>query len=192
MALVQVASDDFNRADGLLGANWTTGVDGNDPEIVGNEVVGPGGFIDHEAFYSASAFNNNQYSQAVINAIAGNSYMGVMCRASTTDHVVAQNVDHFLGVGIFWYNGGAFTEIAGDSDGFLVPGDVLRLEAEGTTFRFYVNGVLRLSGTNASAPASGRPGILVSNTGDEIDNWAGGNIVNDNARPSRMMMGMGT
>lgn len=192
MALVQVASDNFNRADGGLGANWTNGPNGNSPAIVSQVVTSAVGFNDSDAFWNANAFNNNQYSQATFKALDADSFMGVTVRHSATDFVTAQNQNNIGGVEIIWYNGGAFTSIASDTAGELVANDVVRLEAEGTTFRMYVNGSLRISGTNASAPASGRAGILVTNSGDQLDDWSGGNIVADGSTPTRMLMGMGT
>lgn len=177
MPLVQVASDNFNRADGGLGANWTNGPNGNSPGIVSNVVTSTVGFNDSDAFWNANAFANNQYSQATVKAIDADSFIGVTVRHNATDFVTGQNDNNTGGVAIIWYNGGTFTSIASDSAGELVANDVIRLEVEGTTFRLYVNSSLRISGSNGSAPSSGAAGILVTNSGDQIDDWVGGNIV---------------
>jgi hypothetical protein len=167
----------FNRANGPLGSNWGNAPFATEAQITGN-VVTASSFNDHVCQWIADAFGNDQFSQATMTAIDpdGASYMGVIARGSLTDYVVAQQIEDTGGCAIVWYNGGAYTVIADDTAGLLSPGDVVKLEAEGTTFRMYVNGALRLSGSNGSAPASGQPGILLSNDGDQIDTWSGGNL----------------
>ena len=65
-----VATDNFNRADGALGANWAeaaTAYTDNQPVISSNEVMsGGGGSYDNASYWSANSFANAQYSKAKI------------------------------------------------------------------------------------------------------------------------------
>ena len=182
-----IATDNFNRGDGGLGANWTdTADEGSTPSIVSNQVTSSGG-LDAAAFWNAHSFNNDQYSQITITD-AGGDFCGPVVRANTTDFVFGQ--ENGTNVKIYWYNGGAYTEVA--SAAYSVQNnDVLRLEAIGTTFSLYVNDVLKASGSNASAPASGKPGLNVSSTG-KLDNFEGGNFgIAFDAASNLLLMGVG-
>lgn len=181
MALIQLATDDFNRANGSIGSNWTDTVDeGATPSISSNQVVSDGG--DAGAFWNANAFTADQYGQITITENSGN-FCGIILRANASDYVIFQQLGASE-VAIYWRNGGAFDNIALASYA-VQDGDVLRGEAEGTTFRLYVNGDLKCSGTNASAPSTGAVGFIVSGTGI-VDNWIGGNIGTVAATPPRM------
>ena len=63
------------------------------------------------------------------------------------------------------------------------PGDILRLEAQSTTLRFFVNNVLRVSTTDASY-ASGRPGLTIFITAGgtigqvQLDNFSASSLTN--------------
>lgn len=170
MALVQVATDNFNRSNGAVGSNWTASPDeGFDLTILSNALKGQGG--DAAGFWNANSFNNAQYSQITVTT-AGN-YSGVIVRGNASDYVVGQYIDG--DVAIIWYNSGGYTQIARVAHS-VVNGDILRLEAVGSAFSLYVNGTLRASGSNGSAPATGAAGVLCSSA-DVLDNWVGGNIV---------------
>jgi hypothetical protein len=57
--------DDFNRADGGLGANWTTITGTGAPQIVGNLVqpVAVGGATGSQSLYTAITWPNTQYAR---------------------------------------------------------------------------------------------------------------------------------
>jgi len=193
MARTIVATDNFNRANGALGANWSNTFD-TPPQIVSNAVQNVNA-ADNTAFWSANSFSNNQYSQITVTQWGTGSYSGVIIRANASDYVIGQYVNHLGGYGIFWLNGGAYTQIGSTYVASKSDGDVLVLEAEGTTFRLFINGIERVSGVNASAPASGSAGIIASDDTATaiIDDWEGGNITAPAAStPLRMLMGCGT
>lgn len=60
-------------------------------------------------------------------------------------------------IDVFRVLAGVFTSIA-QATLVINSGDILRCEAEGTTIRGFVNGVQKVSGTNADA-MTGKPGI---------------------------------
>lgn len=177
-----VATDDFNRADNSstgmnLGANWTASVPNYDLGISSNQAYQTADTSDNVAFYNAT-LNDDQYAQVTIST-ATDTYSGLVVRASATDYVIGQGVDGSTGLDIYWYNGGAYTQIATTDNFDVVSGDVLTLTAVGTRFTLYKNGVRIISGTNASAPSSGKAGIVIDNNGDRLDNFECGNIIVD-------------
>jgi len=177
MARSTVATDNFNRANGGLGSNWTTGVDGNDPQISSNQVAATSG-DDFGAFWSADSFSNDQYSQITIATQGPTPYSGVLVRADASDEVLCQATNHLNGYSIFWYNGGSYTQIGSTYGVTEADGDVVVGEAEGTTFRLFLNGTQRVSGVNASAPSVGSAGLLVGGgTAARLDDWEGGDLV---------------
>lgn len=179
MARSVVATDNFNRANGAIGANWTKSTVNDGLNIASNAVKSANaGSYDNAMFWNANSFANNQYSQAVITLGAGVEYEGVIVRANTTDYIIAQcREGDAPDIVIYWYNGGSYTHIASQSAYDWVTGDVLRVEAEGTTISFYVNDVLEISGSNGSIPASGSAGISMYNTTATFDDWEGGDLV---------------
>lgn len=189
MALQEVASDDFTRANGGLGSNWSDTVDeGLTPEISSNQVISDGDG-DAAAYWNADSFNDDQYSQITI-VDTGSDYSGAVVRASATDCVFGQINTIYGGVAIVWYDGSSWTTIATNSYA-VQNGDVLRTEVEGTTYSLYVNGNLKCSGVEASAPSSGASGLLVSTTGAIVDSWSGGNITAGGTRSMRQLVGHG-
>ncbi len=176
-------TDDFNRTDSsTLGGNWSLG-----PESIAHSNVGPQilsnrayneGTSDCDAFYSGASFNNAQFSQATLKSINSGTdeFSGVLVRASATDYVMVQANKFGSNFRMYWYNAGAYTSL-GNYAATPAVNDVMRLEASGTTFYFYLNGVLRITGSDAGAPASGAPGIILSGSNADqssLDDWSGG------------------
>lgn len=183
----EVATDNFNRADAAnLGANWSDSVESianaANADIVSNQAVND---LDHDNdnFWNANSFANNQYSQITVKTIDSgtDAFSGVLVRGNASDYVFAQMNKFSARYQMYWYNGGAYTSL-GTYDVVPAVNDVLRLEAIGTTFNFYLNGILRITATNGSAPSSGSPGFIVSGStdaGNALDDWSGGDIIVD-------------
>lgn len=170
----QIASDDFNRADGGLGANWSNAPDeGQTPTIVSNQVTSSGAG-DAAAYWSANTFHTDQYSQATM--AVTDRYLGLIIRANGSDCVYGQQTPT-ADLVIYWYNAGAYTQIGSTytTTGWS-NGDVAYLEADGPTYTLKQNGTSRVTGTNASAPKTGYPGLVVNTTTERIDDWSGGNL----------------
>ncbi len=180
-----IATDNFNRANSAsLGANWSNGPtstgSGSALKILSNAAYNVG-TSDCDAFWSGSGtFTNDHYSKVRINTRETSFFSGVVVRGSATDQVMGQYQADNGQFQIVWYNGATYTQIGGTLLGTINVGDILALEAIGTTFNLYLNDVLLITGTNGSAPSTGKPGILASgatDSTDSVDDWEGGSII---------------
>jgi hypothetical protein len=184
-----VVTDNFNRADGALGANWTKitpatgGVDF--VEISSNRVKSHFDDAHSYAAYTAVSFNDDQYSQ--VRLINIGAWSGPIVRAK-------QGVDRFYIGMIFaptdyriylrW--DGNYTQLAQASAVTWAAGDIAKITVEGSThpmtLKLYRNGVQVLSYVTAGAAeetTGGSPGMgLYSPAGVNLrmDDWEGGNL----------------
>ena len=84
-AVSTAVSDNFDRADGALGGNWTTVPGTAAPKIVSNTLrVGTASALN-SAYWSASTFGNDQFAQASLPNSSGTQYgPGIAVRLSGT------------------------------------------------------------------------------------------------------------
>jgi hypothetical protein len=172
------ASDDFNRADGNLGSNWTDIGDGglaiSSQAVSGTATSGITGDIR-----TGESYDSNQYSQIEVTStqLNGNQWIGPAVR------VQAGGQDAYVGVYswnngspelmVLERNGGTWSQLGGTYNcGSLAAGTQLKLMVVGNTIAFLENGVERLA-VGATDLVGGAPGIFASGTG-HADNWAGG------------------
>jgi Putative esterase len=171
--------DDFNRADGGLGAGWAAVSDGglaiSSQVVAGTASAGVSGNIR-----TAEAYTSDQYSQVEVTStqLTGGQWIGPMVRA--------QNGGRSAYVGIYsWKNGSpvlqlfkrsgtnSWTQLGSSySSGPLAAGTQLKVTAVGSTISFLLNGAVRITVTDTSL-SGGAPGIMSYGTG-RADNWAGG------------------
>lgn len=175
----QIASDNFNRADNSstgmnLGSNWTASVPNSDLGIISNTAYATATSNDNSAFWNANTFHTDQYAEVTLSTAGDNNGLLVRCNAS--DNVIGQARLSNTTLSIFWYNSSTYTQIGSDYSGGLSNSDVIRLEVDGPTYTFYQNGVSRVTGTNASAPKSGSPGLTIATSNSRLDSWSGGNL----------------
>ena len=190
-----MATDDFNRANGGLGANWgnqTTAGGFGAPAIASNVVTGADQTNEAAARYTATTFSADQYSQCVV---AGFGFFGADTCAGPT---VRGSADQDTGRDYYWYKvedtgtttkthrlvklvNGTETSLA-NSDRATSNGDTLRIEVTGSApnvITCWHNGTqvsaLDTSETNATL-ATGQPGIAVTQT-STVDTWEGGDLV---------------
>jgi hypothetical protein len=179
-ALAATASDDFNRANGALGANWTSTSDGgltiNSQVAAGATSGAPSGSI-----WSAGTFTSNQFSQIEVTStqLTGGQWIAAVVRAQNSGK------NGYAGL-YFWNNGspvmmifkrtnGNWTQLGSTyNSGALAAGTQLQLKAAGATISLLQNGVQRISVTD-STYAGGSPGVMAYGTG-RTDNWAGGDV----------------
>lgn len=195
-----IASDDFNRADGDVGANWTAltaaGSATNKPDVSSNKLKPQASGEDEVCYYSASNFDMDQFSQATFSTVTTASYTGLAIRCTKGDTATeddylsyeknatntSQIVNH--------YDNGIYRTLGSYAGGFS-NGDVLRVEAEGCQIRCYQNGVLRITVNDVDVPTyrnfdqSGLlyPGVKFAEsatTNERIDDWSGGNLYETN------------
>ena len=172
-------SDDFNRADGGLGANWTAITDGG-MAIASQQVTGTVGVLTGDV-WTAGSFGSDQYSQVQVTStqLTGGQWVGAAVRA--------QNGGRSAYVGIYYWNSGSpvlelfkrtgtnnWTQLGGAySSGPLAAGSQLEVAAVGSTISFWLNGVKRISVTDTSF-TGGAPGMMAFGN-STADNWSGGN-----------------
>lgn len=169
------ATDNFNRADGSLGSNWTQATGTNSPRVRSNGVDNYDGAADDLAYWNADTFNNDQYSQLVYKS--GNSvWLGPAVRVTSGNGYgleAASGNTRYLGKLV----GNVYTELANNLATFTAN-DVYRMEVSGTSLVVKVNGSNIFSVTDASL-ASGRAGLAGygSSSGTTAwDDWEGGNL----------------
>lgn len=174
------ATDNFTTANGTVlttySANWTA--DRNNFVINTNALAPSANLSDCCAKWNADAFNNDQYSQAVVAAMDASATitMGVCVREGSGNFYgfrVTTGVRE-----LYKISTGSFTSLASDTVTCSV-GDVLKITAAGTTITAYVNGVSILSVTDASI-GSGSAGVCGSGhfsgtVAQRVDSWEGGN-----------------
>lgn len=108
MARSLVASDNFNRANGAVGANWTESTSNDGMNVVSNMVTSANaGSFDNAMFWNADSFANNQYAKITMTTISSTPYAGVIVRANASDYVAGQcREGDAPEINLYWYNGG--------------------------------------------------------------------------------------
>jgi len=181
-----LVSDNFNRANGGLGSNWTTwNPSGGDLPltIASNQCTCAHDANQHGGTRTAESYANDQYSQVEIVSVALNAWVGVVVRDNGT---VGQN--HYLAIAfnnggtpeidLYKRVAGTFSFLQGSGGSFnIAGGDVFRLSVIGTTLTVSLNGVARITKTDSTF-ANGKPGIglYAANTFAVVDNWQGGEL----------------
>jgi hypothetical protein len=169
-------TDDFNRANGGLGPNWTATSDGA-MAISSQMVTGTVGSTTGE-IRTAESYASDQFSQVEVTStqLTGGQWIGPAVRMQSSGQ------SGYLGM-YFWNSGspevrlykrtgGSWAQLGAYSSGSLAAGTKLKLMAVGNTISFLVNGVQRI-GVSDSALTGGAPGILAYGNAT-VDNWAGG------------------
>ena len=169
--------DQFNRADGGLGTDWTALVGTNPYSIISNVAASNGASAENCTVYNAFSPAANQWAQVTVTQAASNAFVGPAVRGSGTSWYVfyADNASRAL----YRIVSGTPTSLASSGTGFAVN-DVMRLEVEGTTLRAYVNGVLWTSVTDSSL-SSGNAGMATwsTSTSGRVDDFSADNLAAD-------------
>jgi len=177
------ASDNFNRADGGLGANWTEPLASENNLVIVNNQVGVDVENSHNyAFWSANSFSQDQYSQVRISNVG--PWNGVIVRAQPI-------IDRFYLAFVFGVNDyriylrkdGLYYFLSSGNTETWAAGDIIGLEAAGLnpvqlTLLRNGNPVLTYTDTTENL-VGGSPGIgIYSPSGYHlaIDDWEGGNL----------------
>lgn len=174
----QIASDSFTGTNGAgLGANWT--VVAGSWQITSNSAQPTAGAASAAATWNANTFNNDQYAQVTAAAATGTGHFaGVSVRGSTAAFTMTSIVWDSTDAYVSTWVAGSQTVVAGP---IAAPttGQVVRIEAQGTTLRIYYDGVLGgRTYTPANMQSSGRPGMDGYNNSNtvRIDDWSAGNL----------------
>ncbi len=193
-----VITDDFNRAS--LGANWAA-AEGTVWAINASTVVRPVSTYSQTGIIrTEAAFPNDQYAQVETRwtTTSDDGAGGLRVRSNGTTTAYVTYFDAGTGLLMLYKRVAGVNTYLGDSGTSPLAVDTtgtLKLEAIGTAIKAYVNGVEKISATDA-AIASGKPGLHAL-TGDQLVNFdnfestdasGGGGPV---APPGRMRMGVG-
>jgi hypothetical protein len=165
------ASDNFNRANGNLGANWTDATGTNAIQVATNALQSNGG-VDALIYWNADTFANDQVADLTVTAV-GDSYLGpaVRCAVNNGYGFYAGQFGRYL----FKIVAGVTTTISSDATS-VTNGDVYELSVVGTQITVKRNGVDLFTPTDASL-SSGRAGLAGFGSAGALryDNWNGNN-----------------
>lgn len=179
------ATDDLTRTASTLGSNWTAASgDITDWLLFDGNGEDPGATADFSgadfalAYWNADAFNDDQYSQAVV-TVGTNGYIGVAVRLSgTTGSQNGYGVSLEVAAGgcdIYKWVSGTRSTI-GSCSVTWTNGHTLRISVTGSSITVTDNGSTIGTATD-SAVTTGDPGLLgYSDTGSLMTNWQGDNV----------------
>lgn len=188
--MADLASDNFNRGDGGLGANWSTMVGQSAPQIRSQlvEDLAVGGAAAN-ALYTAVTWPNDQYAYctAVTCATGSSRQISLFLRMATAD--ITGYAFELLGptgttatLRVRRFNAGTPTTLADTGATQTVnAGAVLRAEIIGAVYTFSVDGTPLISDTDAT-PITGNGGFVgigvqtgAGTTADaQLDTFGGG------------------
>ena len=179
--MTQLATDNFLRADGAIGALWGGTTSFNAPVIVSHEArCASGDGNDAATTEQGGTWVANQYSEITIGSVVGtvsDNGVGPTVRSVFSGNLtmyIAQSNTHETR--IYKVVSGAYTQLGSDGPA-VATGDVIRLTANGTTITVTKNGTSIISVTDSSV-TTGAPGIWATNSGGRgsISLWAGGDL----------------
>ena len=171
-------SDNFNRADGALGANWTLFGEGG-MTISSNQAIGVTGHGG--AYWTGDSFGSDQSSeiQTTSSPITGGQFTGVSLRTQNG------GLDCYLG--IYFSAGGPvnlrlYKRVSGVSAllgsyacGTLPAGSRITLTAVGNHLTLLLDGVARVEVDDTAIPSGGAPGMMTYDAA-LADNWVGATV----------------
>jgi hypothetical protein len=182
-----VVSDDFNRADGPLGSNWTHAIDPRFPMpvISTNQMTGVAG---------AEGGNNIAYWNPGVNAFPADQYVEATVVSGGDASLVARHQldtpetvgDSTLSCYLLRINASSGPPVSADlfrmdMAGYYFLGTfnagaastTWRMEVRGSTFTAYANGALATGTLTDDTYAAGQPGMAI-NGFSLVDNWSAG------------------
>lgn len=161
-------TDNFNRADGGLGANWTTNGEDTPPQIASNQVQGAG----------------SEYTGAYYTGVSWNAAHGSQILRANSSNFTAPSVRNVNAAGYgtwvaYFNHGGLQMSVAGSvstlgSPSAFASGDTAKLAVSGSVYTCSINGTPDPGGTFTDATLSGgAPGITTYGTTSLCDDWEG-------------------
>lgn len=187
-----IRTDDFNRADGGLGANWTS-ASTNALSITSNQVGASSGGVVNMSRWSADTFGAAQFSEIVLAGSMNEQGCGVNIEGTSGSHkgIVALVVSATQ-INLAKFSGGFFDGNAATYTGLSVSaGKKLRIyvDSGGTNFVVLLDNVALGTAVNIPGYTGGQPGIYASQTVSAglLDDWRGGD--GDGAAASIALLG---
>jgi hypothetical protein len=172
----QFVVDNFNRADGPLGANWSTTIDSPSvPAIAGQQVQSPWVFST-ALYYGGINWPADQYAQLqVLQSNNGSSGPAVRMTSNAYYAGTVGNLGNGnANVYIILNSGGSRSVIASSSTATVLANDYLQLTVQGTilTLTDVTQSETLLTVTDSTLSA-GYPGLYVG-SGGIVANWSTG------------------
>ena len=170
------ASDNFARANGSLGPNWTNMADGG-LTIVNQQVQGTNSGGDSGDIRTAETYSSDQSSQVQLTStpVTGNQWVGPAVRqAGGADVYVGIYFANFGSpeLMLFLRNGGAWAQLGASVPvSPLAAGTTLSLSVTGSTLTFADNGTTAITATDTTL-TGGAPGIMANGLATAT-NWSG-------------------
>src|SRR6202012_5036724 len=170
-------SDNFNRANGGLGSNWTTVSGTPAPKIVNNTAQpGSPGTLS-SAYWSANTFGSNQYASASFPNSSGTNYgPAIAVRLSNSKGYILWYGNSASTVSIWRMDSSSsWTQLATSAQLTIAATDVWLFQAVGSTLTGYLNGKQVITTTDTHY-TTGSPGIWMYFATNQITNWSGGDV----------------
>ena len=179
------ATDNFNRADGALGANWTSPCQAGNASgtVISNQYGGSGGNDQYDGLWVVQFAADCAVEIDVVSALTGDQEIDPILRASNinsgseTAYIMVVTSNGTNNVRMFRQNSGAYTEISsGDrATQNFAAGDGIRFRATGSSLSAWV----RVSGTwtnfktwtDSSITAGGYAGFSTYRAAVRADNF---------------------
>ncbi len=172
-----LAFDEFARADqNPLGSPWLypTG-QSLQMQLLSGAISGVGSSGQCRAYNNSVTWPNDQWCQATVTTISDGD-IGLALRISATGDSCYRYVHRTVangGILLSKVVAGVYTTLAANTGVGGAAGDIIYMEAVGTSIVVKVNGTQVFSVTD-SALASGNAGVHRYNTTSFLDNWFGG------------------
>jgi hypothetical protein len=171
-----MASDNFNRADGAVGSDWTAGSDGG-LHIVSQQIAGFAGVI-RNIVRTAETYGSDHYSEIQAAATLDNwiaPAVRFQNNCQTGYSVIYFNNSGTYILQVYKRLNGNYTALGSSyTCGLLAAGTPIRLTVIGSQLTVTLNGAVVIQLTDSSTPSGGAPGI--DSYGDSTaDNWSGDN-----------------
>lgn len=178
-------ADNFDRADGGLGPDWTA-VYGAPFTITANAAQ-PNDGGESCAAYTASTFGADQFARITVGALSAGTWVGVAVRANPQDG--SGYIFYVDSSSSYLFHTPSF-DVLGTHDVVFVPGTVVELESVGQTLTARINGQNVLTATD-SRLSSGQPGIAAFGSGaSTIASWTAEDV-GDTPPPVELATGSG-
>jgi len=165
--------DDFNRADGALGANWT---DSANPVVVSANNARAGTDGTHSfSSYTASTYNDNQFASAALPQ--GANFSGVTCRMDSNFSGYLAVCTSSTACEIRKVVNGVFdSNLSGSQTVSDVTGKTIKIECSGTTITGYIDDVQFASVTDTSYTGGNIGVTAYADWKYGVDDFSGGNL----------------